>query len=143
MEVIVNISNPIYLSVSSINDLRRRLLTLLEQERLKKIPKLKSEIFKPKINQSKKQLDYKANIVNKLSGEFYKDLGAEEIEPGFELVNDNTEKSLMTCKYCIKDELGFCPRNSDKSLEEPLYLVQQNKKYKLVFNCKDCFMEIT
>jgi putative protease len=141
-EVIVNISNPIFLSVSSINDLRRRLLSLLEQERLNKFPKIKSEVIKPKINQSKKQLNYKANIVNKLSEEFYKDLGAEEIEPGFELQKDYTEKSLMTCKYCIKDELGFCPKKLDKSLKEPLYLVQQNKKYKLVFNCKDCFMEI-
>jgi len=142
-EVIVNISNPVYLSVSSINDLRRKLLNMLEQKRLKNIPKIKSEIVKPKINQSKKQLDYKANIVNKLSEEFYKDLGADEIEQGIELQKDYVEKSLMTCKYCIKYELGFCPRNSDKTLEEPLYLVQQNKKYKLVFNCKDCFMEIT
>jgi putative protease len=142
-EVIVNLINPIYLSVSSINDHRRKLLALLEQERLNKVPKIKPEVIKPKIIRSKKQLDYKTNIVNKLSREFYRNLGAEEIEPGIELQNDYAEKSLMTCKYCIKDELGFCPKKSDKSLEEPLYLVQQNKKYKLVFNCKDCFMEIT
>ena len=141
-EVNVNLINPIFLSISSINDFRRRLLTMLEQERFDKRPKGKSEIIKPKKNLSKKQLDYKLNIVNKLSEMFYKDLGAEEIEPGVELQNNLAGKVLMTCKYCIKDELGFCPRNSDDSLEEPLYLVQQNKKYKLVFNCKDCFMEI-
>jgi len=141
-EVNVNFNIPYFLSVSAINDLRRKLLTMLEQERLNKFLKIKSENIKTKNILSNKQLSYKSNIVNKLSEKFYKDLGAEEIEPGIELQNNLTGKSLMTCKYCIKDELGFCHRNSDDSIEEPLYLVHQNKKYKLIFNCKECFMEI-
>ena len=141
-EVTVNVNGSFFFSVSSINDFRRRLLSMLEHERINKFPKEDPKILEPVTTRIKKQLDYKANIVNKLSEEFYRDLGAEEIEPGIELQNNHSEKSLMTCKYCIKDELGFCSHNSNDSLKEPLYLVQPNKKYKLVFNCKDCFMEI-
>ncbi|MHB9040591.1 MAG: peptidase U32 family protein, partial [Melioribacteraceae bacterium] len=91
---------------------------------------------------NKSTLDYKANVVNKLSEKFYKEQGVEEIEDGFELQKKFSGKTLMTCKYCIKGELGYCPNDSDEKLDEPLYLSNGGKKYKLVFNCKDCKMEI-
>jgi putative protease len=91
---------------------------------------------------SKSKLDYRFNVVNKLSQKFYKELGAEEIETGFELQNDFKGKTLMACKYCIKEELGYCTLTSNEKPEEPLYLLSGNKKYRLVFNCKECMMEI-
>jgi len=80
--------------------------------------------------------------VNILTHKFYSKSGAEEIEEGFELQHDNSGKTLMTCKYCIKDELGMCSKTNDTYLDEPLCLITNNKKYKLSFKCNVCQMEI-
>jgi putative protease len=113
----------------------------LEIERIKNH---KREKFEPKTASIKidEKLDYKANVVNQLAKKFYEELGAKEIESGFELQKDHRNKTVMTCKYCIKDELGLCPFDTDKKLNEPLYLVNETNKYQLVFNCKECLMEI-
>lgn len=138
----VNFKQPLFFPVKIINELRRAVLELLERERLTKRVIEKREAKIASTEKIKKQLDYKANVVNKLSEKFYKALGAEQIEEGFELQNDFSGKTLMTCKYCIKDELGYCPQNTDNKLEEPLFLSNGGKKYKLIFNCKDCQMII-
>lgn len=142
VDVKVDFKQPIFFPVKNINELRRTLLEMLEKERLLRYKREKFKDLNPKFKSVSKKLDYKTNVVNKLSEKFYREHGAEEIEEGFELQKDFYGKTLMTCKYCIKDELGYCPQNSDKKLEEPLYLSNGGKKYKLVFNCKDCQMSI-
>lgn len=143
----MNFPKPLFLPVKTINDMRRKVLELLERERIVKyeretFEKGKVEERIAKLSGGKTEIDYKANVVNKLSEKFYKDLGAEKIEPGFELQKSFSDKTVMTCKYCIKDELNLCPFDTDKRLDEPLYLVNETNKYRLVFNCKECQMEI-
>jgi len=129
-----------FFPVKVINEWRREILDLLEQERIESYQR---ETFEKKLSTAKVgNLDYKANVVNQLSQQFYHKLGAESIEPGFELQKDFSNKTVMTCKYCIKDELGLCPFDTDKKVAEPLHLVNGSTKYRLVFNCKDCLMEI-
>jgi len=142
VDVKINFKQPLFFPVKIINDLRRTVLEMLEKERTAKYKREKFEVRSSKFNKVEKKLDYKMNVINKFSEKFYKELGAEEIEEGFELQKDFSGKTLMTCKYCIKDELGYCPRNTDEKLDEPLYLSNGGKKYKLVFNCKDCQMEV-
>lgn len=142
LDIKINFKQPLFFPVKDINDLRRTVLELLEKERTAKYKREKFEARSSKFKKVEKKLDYKMNVVNKLSEKFYKELGAEEIEEGFELQKDFSGKTLMTCKYCIKDELGYCPHNTDEKLDEPFYLSNGGKKYKLVFNCKDCKMEI-
>jgi collagenase-like PrtC family protease len=141
-KVLIEFSTPLFFPVKTLNEYRRTILEMLEKERIHQHKKEKriSQLSTLKLQNTK--LDYRANVVNKLSTKFYKEFGAEEIENGFELQNDFSGKTLMTCKYCIKDELGFCPKNSDEFLDEPLFLVGGNKKYKLVFDCKACLMKI-
>jgi len=140
-KVDINFSEMLFFPVKEINEWRRKTLLDLEIERIKNH---KREKFEPKTASIKidEKLDYKANVVNQLSKKFYEELGAKEIEPGFELQKDHRNKTVMTCKYCIKDELGLCPFDTDKKLNEPLYLVNETNKYQLVFNCKECLMEI-
>lgn len=142
LDVKVNFKQPLFFPVKEINELRRTILDLLEKERGEKYKREKFEARRSKLETTKTKLDYKANVVNKLSEKFYKELGIEEIENGFELQKNFSGKTLMTCKFCIKDELGYCPHNTDEKLDEPLYLSNGGKKYKLIFNCKDCKMEI-
>ena len=50
---------------------------------------------------------------------------------------------LMTCKYCILNELGHC-RKINPMTNEPRYLRLQNgTRLALEFNCKNCEMRIT
>lgn len=129
-----------FFPIKVMNEWRRDILNLLEKKRL---AAYKRELFTKKVAAAKSgNLDYKANVVNKLSEQFYKKLGVEEIEPGFELQDNFANKKVMTCKYCIKDELNLCPFDTDKKVAEPLFLVNGDVKYQLVFNCKDCLMEI-
>ena len=44
---------------------------------------------------------------------------------------------LMLCKYCIKHELGYCGKQM-----EPLYLRNQNQRFRLEFDCKRCEMSV-
>lgn len=138
----VNFKQPIFFPIKAINELRRAVLEMLETERAVKYKREKFEVRTSKFKTAEKKLDYKMNIVNKLSEKFYREHGAEEIEEGFELQKDFSGKTVMTCKYCIKDELGYCPQNSNKKLDDPLYLSNGGRKYRLVFNCNDCQMEI-
>lgn len=137
----VHFLNPYFFTMKQINEWRRFILDKLTSERIKNY---KREIFQVKIANInlEKKIDYKANVVNTLSKKFYEDLGAKEIEPSFELQKNHFGKTVMTCKYCIKDELGLCPFDTDKKVNEPLYLVNETKKYKLVFRCNECLMEI-
>lgn len=144
----VSCDKPLFIQISSINEMRRKILQRLETERLgkykieigKQNTELKTKNQEPKLPES--NLDYKFNITNKLSEKFYREYGALKIEPGYELQKNHSGKTVMTCKYCIKDELGLCPFDTDKKVDEPLYLVNESRKYRLHFNCKDCLMEI-
>jgi collagenase-like PrtC family protease len=140
----LNFGKPLFLPVSVLNEMRRTLLANLEKKKVEIAGKRNSEDRgrKSEVRIADAKLDYKFNVTNKLAEKFYRDHSAVEIEPGFEMQNDHSGKIVMTCKYCIKDELGLCPFDTDKKVEEPLYLVNENRKYRLHFNCKDCLMEI-
>ena len=50
----------------------------------------------------------------------------------------------MISKYCIKNQLGICPKqNPVKKYAEPFILTDEaNKEYLVDFDCKDCVMRI-
>lgn len=131
-----------FLPVKIINGLRRKILELLENERIKNHKIVKRDFHPFAFDNHKNKLNYKFNVANNFSKQFYKKHGAVEIEDGFELRQDHSGKTLMTCKYCILDELGMCLKSTKETFEGPLYLVFNNKKYKLLFNCTECKTEI-
>ncbi len=51
------------------------------------------------------------------------------------------EREVMRTKYCIRHELGFCPKMKPASSpKEPLYLTNVGYKLRLGFDCKNCEM---
>ena len=51
---------------------------------------------------------------------------------------------LMRSKYCVKYELGLCPKmGGGRAVSEPLSIVNQNKRFNLRFDCKNCEMVVT
>jgi putative protease len=92
------------------------------------------------------KLDYTYNVSNKMARAFYRRHGVTEIEKAFELQWDPGKSRVMVTKYCVKYELGKCPRyqrsTMGEKLAEPLTLKHGEVEYKLKFNCKPCEMEI-
>ncbi|MCK9627144.1 MAG: U32 family peptidase [Bacteroidales bacterium] len=86
--------------------------------------------------------DYRYNISNSYSEELYKSLGAGSIEMAYEISRPPSVE-LMRCKYCIRHELGICLKEeSGKKVGTTLYLENNGKKYRLLFDCKNCEMVI-
>ncbi len=132
-----------FIPVKEINELRRNLLNQLETERSANYKKNEFHLSNNNSTYPEKNLSYKGNVVNSLAKQFYRKHGVEEIEDGFEMNKVKENAELMTCKYCIKGELGYCAKEGSKEIiSEPLYLVNRDKAYKLIFDCKNCFMKI-
>lgn len=87
--------------------------------------------------------DWRLNVVNKLSAEFYREHGTEVTEHGFETGKAFAKKEVMTTRYCLLFELGMCRKmEKDKGLKFPLYLSNHLGRFQLDFDCKHCFMKV-
>lgn len=126
-----------FMPVSAINELRRKLLENLEQERLKNY----SPLTQGELNYAKfplEKYDYRANILNTTAKEFYKNCNCEITEFAPEKTKNYACKNLMRTKHCLKFAFDIC--KSPKKL----YLIdEKGKKYSLNFDCKNCEMTIS
>ena len=88
--------------------------------------------------------DYLRNITNEAHRSVYVDFGATEIEYGLDKTENYAGKALMTCKYCLRYELGWCHRRIDgsKAPKDPLYLVSGKRRFRLEFDCGKCEMKV-
>lgn len=138
----INLKEIPFIQTAELNKLRREVLDMLLVERENNFPKLKKIVLPGKKTYPEKKLDYRANVVNSKAEKFYREHGVEKIEQGFEVSNSFENLEVMRMKYCIKEQLDVCPKqNKNKpTFEEPLYLKNLSRKYRLVFDCKKCEM---
>ena len=90
-------------------------------------------------------LSYAANVYNRKAQDFYQEHGVTTIEPAFEL-KPLKKARLMTCKYCLRYEMGICPKHHPKASQQPtypLFLQHGNQRLQLHFDCHNCEMYIT
>ena len=80
------------------------------------------------------------NCANSLSRSIYESAG---IEPGsaFETA-PAASVELMRCKYCIRHEMGRCPKQRPGEKAAPFYLENNGRRIKAVFDCARCEMVI-
>ncbi len=133
-----------FIKVSQINEIRRSLIRQLEKIRQKNYV-CKSRKTPVKISEYPvKELDYRANIYNSKAKMFYEKRGSSVKELAFEMQEYRNEKPLMTSKYCIKNQLGLCHKQTKiNKYKEPYVLIDEfNKEYLVEFCCKDCVMKI-
>ena len=132
-----------FMSASSLNGIRRTLA-----EKLDTIPCIKKEILRKDIEVLQcekilsKDLSYKYNVSNRLSGSVYRVAGAEMIEPAYELEHQKAAE-LMRTRYCIRFELGICPKHHKIKDSGPLFLLNNGQRFALHFDCRNCEMTIT
>lgn len=145
-EIAIEFSGNWFLPISKINEMRRAVYEQLSVTRVANYKRKEYPIVKTSHPYPVTELDYTYNVSNKLARKFYERHGAVKIEKAFELQWDPGKSRVMTTKYCIKYELGKCPKyhreSRDSKLIEPLVLKQGELEYKLKFNCKPCEMEI-
>ena len=54
----------------------------------------------------------------------------------------NQDTELMRTKYCIRYELGLCPKHQGAKPTGPLYLVNNGRRLELKFDCSRCEMTV-
>lgn len=127
-----------FIPVSKMNELRRILLNMLSEERLRNY---KRKPQKPigYAQFPEREIDYKGNVFNSEAENFYENCNCKVIEPALEAqqsIKSNIE--LMRTKHCLKFATGLCGKACKK-----LYLVDsKGKKYPLKFDCKNCEMVV-
>lgn len=88
------------------------------------------------------QLDYTANVSNRLAAQFYREHGVQQIADAFELHEPEGAAVIMTCKHCIRHALGICKKTSG-IVSDPLYLrLPDGRTFPLRFDCARCEMQV-
>ena len=88
-----------------------------------------------------KEILYKANVSNRLSEKVYSACGAASIEQAYEL-SHKKDAELMRTKYCIRYELGLCPKHHGSKDNSPLFLLNNGQRFALHFDCRNCEMTL-
>ncbi len=128
------------------NELRRKAIEMHIENRIRHFAPKMSPIPDNDVQYFAPDGDYHLNAANKLAVQFYKDHGCEVTQPAFELLKNTDGLEVMTTKYCIRRELGFCTKLNKKMPEEWLpgnfLLKGQYQDFSVIFDCKDCCMRI-
>ena len=145
--LIINTSNgnTPYMATAFINSVRRGLAKQLDNIACKAIPmadSIEKGYGRKEVATISNTFSYKSNIANSLSESVYRSKGAEFIEKAFELTH-RPDAELMRTKYCVRYELGMCPKHHNSKDNSTLYLLNNGKKLALNFDCKVCEMTVT
>lgn len=86
---------------------------------------------------------YKNNIANHIAAQTYLEAGAAGIEDAYELAHQKGAE-LMRTRYCIRHELGICPKQgaAPKAMQ-PLFLLNNGRRFALGFDCRNCEMTVS
>ena len=88
-------------------------------------------------------IDYKFNVSNHLSRSAYEHAGGKTTEEAYEL-SHRKDAELMRTKYCIKYELGICPKYCGaKGVGGALHLHNNGRPFRLSFDCSRCEMTVS
>ena len=132
-----------FLRAGFINELKNRVVELLMAERVRHFhPQDVTHPYKPEPLFQK--ADYLRNITNEAHKSVYEDFGATDIEYGLDKTEDYAGKAVMTCKYCLRYELGWCHHRIDgsKAPKDPLFLVSGKRRFRLEIDCGRCVMMV-
>ena len=135
-------STLLFLPLSAVNALRRRLLDDLTLAREAHRPRWQQPPLDPSAPDPL-PADWRLNITNRLAADFYRAHGVHDPEPGFEKSAPAPGRALMTTRYCLLHELGLCRRQPHPpALRLPLYLSNPLGRFLLDFDCRHCFMTV-
>lgn len=137
----VSVSGPVpLLSAAFLNGIRRSLAAQLDALPVQ-APPLRKGSVDPSIP-APSALDYRANIANSRDRALYAGRGAASQEAAYELTH-RPGAELMRSKYCVRHELGLCPKQGKAAKADPLFLENAGRRLRLDFHCAACEMTVT
>ncbi|MCG8686984.1 MAG: U32 family peptidase [Desulfobacterales bacterium] len=138
-------SQPYFLAAKTLNQLRRELIETLEEKRIEVYPRIQVKPRPEPVRFYKTRLDFRANVANVLSKQFYEKRGVTSLTPAFEILFPGPGTPVMVTKHCIRYSIGDCPRQKKSSKEtdaDQFFLERGDTRFQVVFRCRDCEMEI-
>lgn len=142
-EVNVELAEVPFVPISALNTLRRGLLEELAKVREENRPVERGGAVRNEVPYPVTELTFEGNVLNRKAEEFYRRHGVTKIEPAAESGLNLRGRRVMTTRYCIKHQLGICPKDGGQKLNEPLTLVDENgNTLELRFDCGECRMEV-
>lgn len=128
-------------------DLRRRAVEKLTSERCSRhVTEVKDNNLPTKVAPQHADDINIANVSNRVARAFYTENGIADAPKAFELNGKNSErKPIMTCRYCLKNELGCCVKHggTTPTWKEPLQLRSADgRTFTIEFECRKCQMKI-
>ncbi|MFV0537345.1 MAG: peptidase U32 family protein [Dysgonomonas sp.] len=89
-------------------------------------------------------ITYLGNVMNDQSRQFYVQHQSQVNQVAFER-QAQKDVPLMFTRHCIKQSLGWCPKEKGSKYhpyKEPFFLIYNNTRLQLAFDCKICEMKI-
>ena len=136
-EIIVDGEVP-FMTSAFLNGIRRDIAAALDGMPVKANPLMMGTVIQAS---APKELSYKANVANSVDRAIYSQRGTEKMEDAYE-ISHRPGAELMRSKYCVRYELGMCPKQG-KNKPESLYLLNAGKRLRLDFHCAECEMTVT
>jgi putative protease len=127
-----------FMPASFLNGIRRDLAAALDTLPVRGLP-LRRGTVRP--DPSPEALTYKDNIANSLAREIYRERGTSAFEDAYELTHREGVEYMRT-KYCVRHELGLCPKQRPGTRPDPLYLLNNGRRLRLDFDCRACEMTV-
>ena len=122
------------LSAAEINALRRELAAALDRQPCQARPLLNRP--RPEVLAQERPGTYRDNLSNHLSAGLF-----PACEPAYEC-RPQEGAELMRTRYCVRYELGLCPRYQGSGDNRPLYLLNNGRRFTLRFDCRHCEMTV-
>jgi hypothetical protein len=143
-DVIFNFTQPYFLTAAVVNAARRDVVEKLVLARQNHRPIWRSDRTPNAIPFPETELSYFGNVLNQKAYAFYQRHGVAKIQMAAESGLDLRGQKVMTSKYCIRDQYGWClKKKPGDPIKEPLSLLdEQGNHFQLRFNCKACEMEV-
>ena len=127
-----------FMPASFLNGIRRQLADVLDAQPVP-MQLLRKGSIRP--DRAPKALTYKDNVANSIAREIYRECGAEQMEDAYELTHREGVEYMRT-KYCLRHELGLCPKQRSAARPDPLFLLNNGRRLRLDFDCKACEMVV-
>ncbi|MGN1211101.1 MAG: peptidase U32 family protein [Candidatus Cryptobacteroides sp.] len=138
-----------FTSASSVNEIRRILADGIDSQPCFSLPLFMAE-KKESQCMAPRDAGYKCNISNSVARDLYLSCGSVKTEDAFELSHQKNIE-LMRTRYCIRRELGICPKHPSpkanpellKAAKGKLFLLNNGRRLCLNFDCSNCEMTVT
>lgn len=138
----IKLSFSYFVPQSVLNNLRRQLIEKLNKLKTEKRKEIVHNFENaPMLPEKEQHLGFMANIYNEKALDFYKKHGAKDIEPAYETERVHDEECVLISKHCLRYCFNLCPKRH-KVKAQDLFLVIGKAKFRLEFDCKNCYMKL-